>query len=140
MAVNAISNLVAALNARLDVEESRYKRTTFQARNLEIPSSFDSNSVKNGLLNLAKKCSFKKCVLFCDVGPFREGKPISSHIFWLRLEKIWNVGQQGIVPLSPFITHSSHSPKLIYGAGQHPLANRFWKSSVKSLMVPLVLD
>ena len=45
VAVNAISNLVAALNARLDVEESRYKRTTFQARNLEIPSSFDSNSV-----------------------------------------------------------------------------------------------
>ena len=46
VAVNAVSNLVAAFNARLDVEESRYKRTTFQARNLELPTSLDSKAAE----------------------------------------------------------------------------------------------
>ena len=39
IAVNAVSNLIAAFNARLDVEESSYKRTTFQARKIELPQS-----------------------------------------------------------------------------------------------------
>ena len=41
IAVNAVSNLIAALNARLDVEESSYKRTTFQARKIELPQSLE---------------------------------------------------------------------------------------------------
>ena len=39
VAVNAVSNLIAAFNARLDVEESSYKRTTFQARKIELPKT-----------------------------------------------------------------------------------------------------
>ena len=44
VATNAVSNLIAAMNARLDVEASRHKRTTFQARNLELPASLDSKA------------------------------------------------------------------------------------------------